>query len=221
MGPLSEGWPSWEFSNHDAPRCVSRWYDGPDRPRFAKLTNALLLCLRGNPILYQGEELGLTQVDVPFEALQDPEAIANWPRTLGRDGARTPMPWSREAPHAGFTKGEPWLPVGGDHADLSADVQTSDPESVLAFTQRFLDMRAGSKALKWGDVRFEDGPEDLLILIRSHEDETVMCLFNLGSEPASLPDEVDISGDVLIASGWGADVPGRTVPPYSVAILKR
>jgi len=221
MGPLSEGWPSWEFSNHDAPRCVSRWYDGPDRPRFAKLTNALLLCLRGNPILYQGEELGLTQVDVPFEALQDPEAIANWPRTLGRDGARTPMPWSREAPHAGFTMGEPWLPVGGDHADLSADVQTSDPESVLAFTQRFLDMRAGSKALKWGDVRFEDGAEDLLILTRSHEGETVMCLFNLGCEPAALPDEVDISGDVLIASGWGADVPGRTVPPYSVAILKR
>jgi len=220
MGPLSEGWPSWAFSNHDAPRCVSRWYDGPDRPRFAKLTNALLFCLRGNPILYQGEELGLTQVDVPFESLQDPEAIANWPRTLGRDGARTPMPWSREAPYAGFSATQPWLPVGGDHPDLSVDVQTGDLESVLAFTQRFLGLRSASKALRWGDVRFVDGADDLLILIRSHQDETVMCLFNLGGQPASLPDEVDLSGDVLIESGWDANVSGRTVPPYSVAILK-
>ena len=221
MGPHSEGWPSWAFSNHDAPRCVSRWYDGPDRPRFAKLTNALLFCLRGNPILYQGEELGLTQVDVPFEALQDPEAIANWPRTLGRDGARTPMAWSPEAPYAGFSTAQPWLPVGDDHPDLSVDVQTGDLTSVLAFTQRFLGLRSASKALRLGDVRFVDAADDLLILIRSHQEETVMCLFNLGGEPATLPDEVDLAGDVLIESGWGANVSGRTVPPYSVAILRR
>ncbi|KCZ83343.1 glycosyl hydrolase family protein [Hyphomonas adhaerens MHS-3] len=220
-GSLEEGWPSWEFSNHDAPRCVSRWYDGPDRPRFAKLTNALLLCLRGNPILYQGEELGLTQVDVPFEALQDPEAIANWPRTLGRDGARTPMPWEEGAPNAGFSQAKPWLPVGADHPRLSVGVQEEDRESVLNFTRRLLDIRKGSPALKWGDVSFVESPEPLLIMVRSSDTETVTCLFNLGASSVEIPEAVQLDGTVLIQSE-GLETPlGRDLPPYSFVILRR
>ena len=65
----------------------------------------LLMCLRGNVFLYQGEELGLPQADVPFERLRDPEAIANWPETQGRDGARTPMPWRSDAPQRGLLDG--------------------------------------------------------------------------------------------------------------------
>ena len=106
------GWPSWAFENHDSPRAVSRWCKPEHRDAFARMKMLLLACLRGSIILYQGEELGLTQVDVPFEKLQDPEAIANWPQTLSRDGARTPMPWSRDEPGHGFTSGEPWLPFG-------------------------------------------------------------------------------------------------------------
>nr|WP_321362230.1 alpha-amylase family glycosyl hydrolase [uncultured Hyphomonas sp.] len=219
-GSLEEGWPSWEFSNHDAPRCVSRWYDGPDRPRFAKLTNALLLCLRGNPILYQGEELGLTQVDVPFEALQDPEAIANWPRTLGRDGARTPMPWDANAPNAGFSQVKPWLPVGADHPGLSVGVQEDDPESVLNFTRRLLDIRKGSPALKWGDVSFVESLEPLLIMIRASGAETVTCLFNLGASPVEIPEAAHLDGTVLIQSEGVDQPPGRALPPYSFVILK-
>ena len=88
-----EGWPSWAFENHDAPRALSRWVarGACGASRGPKML--LLVALRGIVILYQGEELGLPQVEVPFELLQDPEAIANWPQTLGRDGARTPMPW--------------------------------------------------------------------------------------------------------------------------------
>ena len=71
----------------------------------------LLASLRGNIIVYQGEELGLTQVEIPYEQIQDPEALANWPLTLSRDGARTPMPWQAHAPHGGFTTGRPWLPM--------------------------------------------------------------------------------------------------------------
>jgi alpha-glucosidase len=219
LGGAEEGWPSWEFSNHDAPRCVSRWYEGPDRPRFAKLTNALLLCLRGNPILYQGEELGLTQVDVPFEALQDPEAIANWPRTLGRDGARTPMPWADTAPYAGFSEAQPWLPVGADHPGMSVGVQEDDPESVLNFTRRFLALRKTSPALQWGDVRFVDSPEYLLVMIRSSGDETVTCLFNLGDVPANIPEEVPLDGALLACSDEDIDFTGRILPPYGFAIL--
>ncbi|MBW8755618.1 MAG: alpha-glucosidase, partial [Sphingomonadales bacterium] len=97
-----KGWPSWAFENHDAPRAVSRWCAPEDMARFARVKMALLVALRGNIILYQGEELGLEQDDIPFELLQDPEAIANWPLTLSRDGARTPMPWRGE-PLGGFT----------------------------------------------------------------------------------------------------------------------
>jgi len=106
-----EGWPSWAFENHDAPRAVSRWCAPQDMARFACLKIALLCALRGNIIVYQGEELGLEQDVIPFELLQDPEAIANWPLTLGRDGARTPLPWDGSV-LGGFTTGTPWLPLG-------------------------------------------------------------------------------------------------------------
>lgn len=221
MGPADEGWPSWEFSNHDAPRCVSRWYDGPDRPRFAKLTNALLLCLRGNPILYQGEELGLTQVDVPVEDLQDPEAIANWPRTLGRDGARTPMPWKPDAPNAGFSSARPWLPVGADHPGLSVGVQEDDPESVLNFTRQLLKMRRESLSLQFGDVSFADVPEPLLVMYRTTETETVTCLFNPSGDSVELPEGIDMNGQVLAHSGGAAAQDRRVLPPHAFVILKR
>ena len=98
------GWPTWVFSNHDAPRAVSRWGGSGPPDQYAKLLNALLLALRGSVCLYQGEELGLPQAHVPFERLRDPEAIANWPRTLGRDGARTPIPWRADLAHGGFSE---------------------------------------------------------------------------------------------------------------------
>ena len=84
-------WPSYAFSNHDAPRAISRWAKGRDLGDMARFCAILLASLRGNIFIYQGEELGLEQADVPFERLVDPEAIKNWPKTLGRDGARTPM----------------------------------------------------------------------------------------------------------------------------------
>lgn len=220
-GSMEEGWPSWEFSNHDAPRCVSRWYDGPDRPRFAKLTNALLLCLRGNPILYQGEELGLTQVDVPFEALQDPEAIANWPRTLGRDGARTPMPWEAGAPNAGFSSAKPWLPVGEDHPGLSVGVQEDDPELVLNFTRLLLKVRKEVPALQFGDVSFAEVPEPLLVMYRTLESETVTCLFNLGAAAIEVPAGVSVDGRVLVCPEDSSGFKGRELPPYGFAILRK
>ena len=127
-----EGWPSWAFSNHDAPRVVSRWGDATSSGAWAKLLLALLMSLRGNVFLYQGEELGLRQAEIPFDRLRDPEAIANWPLTQGRDGARTPMPWSRDLPNAGFSAVEPWLPIPSDHVALAVSAQEQDADSVLA-----------------------------------------------------------------------------------------
>src|SRR5438445_11240891 len=129
--PESAGWPTWAFENHDAPRAVSRWVGEAHREPFTHTKMLLLSALRGSIIIYEGEELGLPQVEVPFEKLQDPEAITNWPQTLSRDGARTPMPWLADQPNLGFSSGMPWLPLGDAHRALAVDRQEHDPASTL------------------------------------------------------------------------------------------
>jgi len=186
------GWPSWAFENHDAPRALSRWTTADHRDAFASLKMLLLVTLRGNIFLYQGEELGLTQVEIPFDRLQDPEAIANWPLTLSRDGARTPMPWSANAPHLGFSAVEPWLPTGPDHAALAVDAQEADPTSLLALTRRLLAFRNASAALLTGDIRVIEASDTLLAFERIAPDERLLCAFNIGDAPRDWrPDDAD------------------------------
>ncbi|WP_084238614.1 alpha-glucosidase [Sphingomonas asaccharolytica] len=178
------GWPSWAFENHDAPRAISRWAAPQHRDAFARMKLMLLVSLRGNIFLYNGEELGLTQVDIPFEALRDPEAIANWPLTLSRDGARTPMPWRGDAnDHAGFSSGAPWLPIGADHLALAVDRQNQDPQSLLNLTRHFLAFRHASDALMRGDAHVIEASETVLAIERSAADETMLCVFNMSPEP--------------------------------------
>ncbi|WP_327752774.1 alpha-glucosidase family protein [Sphingobium sp. SJ10-10] len=178
-----EGWPSWAFENHDAPRAVSRWAKGLDPDAYCRMKMLLLACLRGNIFLYYGEELGLPQVDIAFEDLQDPEAIANWPLTLSRDGARTPMPWQADAKYLGFSDAKPWLPAGEAHRALAVDVQEADADSLLHWTRRVLALRNGSPALRVGAIDFLETPEELLAFEREHEGERLLCVFNLGDEP--------------------------------------
>ena len=143
----AQGWPSWSFSNHDVIRMATRLAE--DDPQRTKLMLALLLSIRGTPFLYQGDELGLPHAEVPFERLRDPEAIAFWPSGIGRDGARTPMPWLRDANMAGFTTApDAWLPLDPRHRALAADAQENDPDSVLAFTRAMIAFRRGSNALR-------------------------------------------------------------------------
>jgi|TARA_R110002124_G_scaffold25141_16_gene91267 alpha-glucosidase len=184
-GRNGQGWPSWTFSNHDAPRAISRWAEGRDPRVYAEMAMLLLMCLRGNVFIYQGEELALPQADIPFDRLVDPEAIANWPETLGRDGARTPMPWSASLPHAGFSTAEPWLPVDPRHVALAVDRQESDPGSMLDVTRRLIARRKAHPALTRGDMRIVDGPDGLLCFERSLHEERLLCVFNLGDAPVT------------------------------------
>jgi len=184
-GAQGEGWPSWAFSNHDAPRHVSRWASETDRERFAAMTMMLLMSLRGNVFVYQGEELGLPQAHVPFERLVDPEAIANWPQTLGRDGARTPMPWQVDAPQAGFSNGdpiEPWLPVDARHLPLAVDRQQGDPASMLETTRRLIAGRHSLPALRTGGHSTVPSEPPLLAFVRGDGADAVLCGFNLGPD---------------------------------------
>lgn len=182
--------PYWAFSNDDVPRAVSRWGAGGDPRAFAKVLTAVLTCLRGTAFLYQGEELGLPQAEVPFERLQDPEAKVFWPVYHSRDGARTPMPWRPDLPGAGFSPKEPWLPVDPRHYPLAVELQEDDPTSVLRFTRLFLAWRNQRTALRTGSITFLEAPEPLLIFLRSYALERLMCAFNLGPKSESIRIEV-------------------------------
>ncbi len=181
-GEPGEGWPSWAFSNHDAPRSVTRWAPDGNHARAARLGLLLLLSLRGNPIIYQGEELGLPQGEVAFEDLLDPEAIANWPHTLGRDGARTPMPWQANAPQAGFSSANrTWLKLDPAHASLAVDRQAPDHSSTLSYTRNLLHLRRTFPALVSGGIALLDTPEDIVAFLREEGGSAVLCAFNLGN----------------------------------------
>jgi len=180
-----EGWPAWAFSNHDAPRIASRWADDGIDADWAKLFGLLLLSLRGNIFIYQGEELGLPQSNVPFDCLQDPEGIVNWPNTLGRDGTRTPIPWERDRAQGGFSTGKPWLPVDPTHITMSVNSQEKNPESTLNFFKNLLQFRKSSAALKYGEFEVLDAPDSVLAFTRTSGDETVTGVFNLTKRPVS------------------------------------
>jgi alpha-glucosidase len=177
-------WPTWAFENHDAPRAVSRWCAPEDADRFARLKLALLMALRGNVILYQGEELGLEQDDIPFELLQDPEAIANWPLTLSRDGVRTPMPWTSDG---GFTSGTPWLPQGAANLARSVAAQEQEAGSLLAETRRLVALRRSTPALRWGKMENLAYEDALLSFDRTYGPSRVRCIFNFAKTPRPYP----------------------------------
>jgi alpha-glucosidase len=182
---MHEGWPCWAISNHDVERVLSRWGNGDATVRLANLLTAMVCSLRGSVCVYQGEELGLTEADVPYEALQDPYGITFWPNFKGRDGCRTPMPWN-DGPNAGFSTGTPWLPVPVEHRKLAIARQELDPASALHGFRRFMQWRHTQPALCWGDIRFIDTPDPLLAFTRTHQGETVLAAFNLGSSPVDL-----------------------------------
>jgi alpha-glucosidase len=209
--PENAGWPTWAFENHDAPRAVSRWVGEEHRDTFARMKMLLLCSLRGSITIWQGEELGLPQVDVPFEKLQDPEAIANWPQTLSRDGARTPIPWNSGEANLGFSTGEPWLPVGASHEPLSIDRQESDDRSMLNFTRHALKLRREHPALRSGSLRILEASDKLLSFERSEGRQRLRCSFNLSAE------EVRFSaiGNAIARIG---DIDGSAMGPYAALI---
>ena len=174
---MPHGWPCWAISNHDVQRAVTRWGDGADDAARQAARRAGVLAARlGVPV--PGRGTGLTEAEVPFEALQDPYGIAFWPNFKGRDGCRTPMPWT-DAPTAGFSDGKPWLPVAEAHRARSVDVQDADAGSVLNGARAFLRWRKPHPALVQGDIAFLDAPEPVLAFVRGHDGESLLVAFNL------------------------------------------
>jgi alpha-glucosidase len=178
------GWACWSLSNHDCARVVTRWGGGTQDPAFPKVLLAMLGSLRGTFCVYQGEELGLTEAVVPKNRLTDPYGIAFWPDFKGRDGCRTPIPWTDEAPFGGFSSVESWLPMPAEHLAKAVSLQAPDRGSVLAFYRAFLAWRRGQPALSTGSITFVEAPEPILALRRETPEQSILAVFNLGPEPA-------------------------------------
>ncbi len=186
MRRAPESWPCWTISNHDVERVVSRWgRHGPTQPHFATQLTALVCSLRGSVCVFQGEELGLGEADVPYEALRDPYGIAFWPTFKGRDGCRTPIPWDSSA-RAGFSSGEPWLPVPAQHLSLSVATQEKDPTSALHGFRRLLEWRRRHRLLTQGQIEFLAATESVLAFRRFDGDDAILVAFNLSHAPASV-----------------------------------
>ncbi|WP_170444902.1 alpha-glucosidase [Ruegeria arenilitoris] len=183
LSKAGDAWPCWAFSNHDVQRHASRW----DLDEAGIRQHAvLMMCLRGSACLYQGEELGLPEADVPFEHLQDPYGIEFWPEYKGRDGCRTPMVWAAQDEQSGFTTGAPWLPVSIAQAERAVDRMDADPQSVLNHYRRAIALRHEYPALMSGtqsDMR-ETGP--ILSFLREDDTQQVFCAFNLGDGAAEI-----------------------------------
>jgi alpha-glucosidase len=180
---VGNGWPCWALSNHDCMRLASRW-GGPDPdPRLLRLAAAMQMSLRGSPCIYQGDELGLPEATIAYEDLQDPFGITMWPKFKGRDGCRTPMPWSSAETHAGFGPAKPWLPVSTVHVPLAVDAQTSDPSSLMLFYTQLLHWRREQPALVKGDMTLLAPHGQVLAFTREFQSQKMLCVFNFSAQP--------------------------------------
>ncbi|WP_286271289.1 alpha-glucosidase [Thalassotalea hakodatensis] len=223
---LVDGWPCWAIGNHDVMRVASRWGTDENREAQSKMFNALLASLRGSVCSYQGEELGLTEADIAYEDLQDPYGITFWPTFKGRDGCRTPIPWSVDATNAGFSQSDHlWLPVSDAHQENAVSVQQNQPSSVLNAYQTFLRWRKSQSPLLYGDINFIESSDDKLVFTRGYEGKTIHVIANFSAKTITcdLP-----SSACHLTEGHGflaADISTNeqhttvTVAPYQIAYL--
>ena len=186
-----DGWPSWVLGNHDRARMATRF--GAQRVR-AALT--LLLTLRGTPTLYYGEEIGMGNVHVPPDRVQDPWELRVPGKGFGRDVVRTPMPWER-GPGMGFTSGDPWLPLGAPEEGTVAE-QAAREDSTLAFTKRLLRLRRDTEALRVGGIEVLGWADDVLRYVRTSGGDRVEVAVNFAAAPRPAPE-----GTVLLSTHAG------------------
>lgn len=191
VGPVGAS-PTWVLSNHDVVRHVTRYGGGAQGLARARAATLTMLALPGSCYLYQGEELGLEQVDVAPEDRQDPSYLRTG--EVGRDGCRVPIPWGgREAPYAfGPGSGQPWIPQPSDWATLTVEAQDADADSTLAFYRDALRIRREFAWTAGEDVEMLDLGTDVLAFRRG----PITAVLNCGTAPVALPD-----GELLLASG--------------------
>ena len=194
-------WPNWVLGNHDRSRLVTRL--GAARARVAA---TLLLTLRGTPTMYYGGELGMHDVPIPPEMVQDPYEKNVPGQGLGRDPERTPMQWTPE-PGAGFTSAKPWLPIAEDWREVNAAVEAADPNSMLNYYRALIRLRRAEPALALGSLEGLRAESGVLSFERALNGERLFVALNFSGEPAS----VNLPGGGVIALDSGLIRAGEAV----------
>jgi alpha-glucosidase len=179
--------PTWVLESHDVPRLPARYGGGPVGLRRARAALLLLLALPGTSFLYQGQELGLEEVDVPDDRRRDPIFRRTAGTRIGRDGCRVPIPWTEEAPGFGFSTGEPWLPMPADWGSRSVDAERADAGSMLELVRSAIAARPAG-GFSWldspaGTIAFRRGDLECLVNVEAEQQRLPRAKFLLTSEP--------------------------------------
>ena len=174
------GWPVYVIGNHDMTRSYVRYGDGKHNDQIAKLMAGMYLTLRGTPVMYYGEELGMENNDpTRKEDVKDPLGVTGWPQNKGRDGERTPMQWN-DSPNAGFSQSTPWLPVPASFKTHNVASELKDPDSVLRFYKQLLAFRHSEPALLDGDyIALNLDNPNVLSYLRRCKNDVVLVVLNM------------------------------------------
>jgi alpha-glucosidase len=222
----ASGWPTFVISNHDLVRSYDRYGDGRHNDEIAKLMAGLYLTLRGTPIMYYGEEIGMkTTPPTRKEDVKDPIGRRGWPEEKGRDGERTPMQWD-DRKNAGFTTGTPWLPVPPTYKTHNVAAELKDPNSVLVFYQNVLKLRHTNQALLDGNYTpLNESDPNVLSYLRIYKAQAVLVALNMSGSPQKVNFELKRNGfssaKSLLATGK-SNVAGDEVSldPFGVFIAQ-
>lgn len=230
-------WPVYVVGNHDTRRVATRFDDGRHRDQIAKAIGALQLTLRGTPILYYGEELGMTNNDpTRREDVRDPIGRRGWPKEIGRDGERTPMQWT-SGPNAGFSTGAtgaavapakaPWLPVPASAATHNVASESRDPASVLGLYRAVLQLRRREPALRAGSyAALDTANADVMSYLRRRGDDAVLVAINMSAQPRTVAFDLAAQGlagaraTPLVASAASGSLAAVKLQPYGVWIAR-
>jgi alpha-glucosidase len=220
----ASGWPTFVISNHDIARSYNRYCDGEHNDQIAKLMAGLYLTLRGTPIMYYGEEIGMTTTPpTRKEDVKDPLGITGWPEEKGRDGERTPMQWNEDE-NAGFSKVAPWLPVPPSYKTHNVADESKDPDSILSFYKKVLKLRHTNQALLDGDYTpLNESDESVLSYLREYKDQAVLVALNMSAMEQKVTFDFGKRGfssaKALIATGKSSATGNVvTLAPYGVFI---
>ncbi len=210
-----EGYPTYVMNNHDTPRSATR-YTKDESDELLKVAAALLLTQHGTPYLYYGEEIGMRDIPITREMVQDPIGKRYWPFFKGRDGCRAPMQWD-DSSQAGFTSGQPWLPVHENYRQRNVAAQREQPSSLFHFYRALLRLRKQYLALRHGllqPLTFE--PQRLLAYLRQTADETILVALNFGKRPVRFA-----LGGMVRRAGWRLLLSNRrdALPPLKEGML--
>ena len=234
QGLYGSGWNSLFLNNHDLPRIVSRWGDDKAyRVESAKMLATMAHGMQGTPYIYQGEELGMTNIRLPIgdyvdleiqnvyrERTQmgyDPQSVMESIYARGRDNARTPMQWN-DRENAGFTTGKPWLPVNENHAFINAEAALGDPDSVFHYYQKLIGLRKNYDVFRsgWFELLLPED-EKIFAYTRDTEREHLLVVCNFTGETLTFEVPERFRGSQLLIGNYAEDAPG--LRPYEAAML--